>query len=153
MSQPSQPTPTGESQQTDEQKSSTLSAGNGSSSHTDQPSASGAPEAAVLADAPTAEQLAKLRPELRSIATRYGTTMLEFAVRVAGANAALDWMQAYSAQHSRVKPHALLLMDAQAHFCNLVMEAKGWKWDDLGQCMLDIARAAQLAQPAAGPVN
>lgn len=44
---------------------------------------------------PSAEELAKLRPELHGIAKRYGLDMLNFATRIAGANSALDWLQTY----------------------------------------------------------
>lgn len=91
---------------------------------------------------------AELRPELKPIAERYGREMLDFAVRVAGANTVLDWLQVYSLTHSKVKPQVMLLMDAQSHFCNLIMASKGWKWDDLIGCMTDISRAAALAHPA-----
>lgn len=62
----------------------------------------------------------------------------------------LDWLQTYSLTHSKVKPQVLMLMDAQSHFCNLVMEAKGWKWDQLIECLQDIDRAAKLAGAAGG---
>lgn len=88
-----------------------------------------------------------LRPELQPVAKRHGREMLDFAVRVGASNMSIDWLKAYALTHSKVGPHLLVLMDSQAHFCNMVMQAKGWQWDTLIECLQDIDRASKLVQP------
>lgn len=89
-----------------------------------------------------------LRPELKPIAARHGRDVLDFAIRLAGANTSLDWLLIYSQTHSKVGPQAAVLLDSLGWFVQQLALAKGWDWDKVMECMQDISRASKLAHPA-----
>lgn len=93
---------------------------------------------------PTAEEL---RPELKPIAARYGREMLDFAVRLAGANAALDVLLVATRHNLALRSRTAALLEAQGWFCDELARSKGWHWDKVIECLQDVGRAARLAAP------
>lgn len=91
------------------------------------------------------QMLERLRPELRPIAQRHGLAQMVLAQKVAGANLAIDWLMAYSHTHSKMKPHVAVLIDAQATFVDAAIKAMGWSFEGLGECIMDLSKAAKLA--------
>lgn len=100
--------------------------------------------------APTAtsqqlEDFSDLRPELQGIAKRHGRDMMDFSMRLAGANSSLDWLLVYSQTHGKVKPQAAVLLDSLGWMCQQLAAARGWDWDKVMECLQDIGRASKLA--------
>lgn len=87
-----------------------------------------------------------MRPELKPIAERYGRDMLDFAVRVAGANSALDALLVATRHNLALRSRTAALLDAQGYFCGEFAKLKGWNWPRITECIQDIARAAKLAR-------
>lgn len=103
---------------------------------------------------PTKPAAEELNPALKPVVERHGRELVDFTLRLAAANMALDWLMTYSQTHSRMKPQVGVLLESQADICNLAVTKAGWSWDKVAECMGDIGRAAALAGTvAAGPGN
>lgn len=100
---------------------------------------------------PAKPAVAELNPALKPVVERHGQALVDFALRLAAANTAIDWMIAYSHTHSRVKPMVGTLIAAQSEIFNMLVAAKGWTWDSIIECMGDVDRAARLNQASPGP--
>lgn len=90
---------------------------------------------------------ADLRPELRPVAARFGREMVDFCLRLAGANMALDYLLAYGQTHSKIRPQTAVLLDSMGWSFNQLAAARGWEWDMVLECLADIGRASRLANP------
>lgn len=101
----------------------------------------------------TTEDNSDLRPELQPIAARHGRKMLDFAVRISACNVALDRLVELAKRSNvhgkELQPLVAMLLNAQGDLANACMEARGWNWDTLVECIGDIGRAGKLAAGAA----
>lgn len=97
---------------------------------------------------PAATTATSLRPELQPIAARYGQELLDFALHLAGANLAIDWLIVYGQTHSKLKPQSAILLDSIGWSFNQLAVARGWEWETVMECLSDIGRASKLAHPA-----
>lgn len=107
-------------------------------------------EPTLLGDTAAAEALEEeikgLKPELQPVARRHGMTLLRHAVILSALNVLMDQLQA--ASNRTIKPLIGALVNTQADLIQMMLAEHQWTWDQLAECIGDIARAAQVAAAA-----
>lgn len=95
----------------------------------------------------TEQQLSKYPPQLHTVIRRWGLPMFEFAVTVSGTNIALDQLNEVADRFIKFQVPCTILLNNMTNFCQWLLEAKGWTFEQMQECISDIGRANELAPP------
>lgn len=87
----------------------------------------------------------KLRPELQRVADQHGLELTLFCLRVAGANQAVDQMQALARRNHWLRPQVAVLTDSLAYIADAAIKGNGWDWTRISECLGAIGASVKVA--------